>query len=129
MAKGKKTPPETVYTVLASYAVTNDYSETSRLVGVPASTVEKLVKENKDKPEFVELCAEKKTEFAAHATVIIGKALKRLEAAIDDEGTSIPVNQLTTVIGTLYDKRALAQDESTENITFKLPDGVKDYAD
>ena len=73
---------------------------------------------------------EKKEEFADKASRIIDKALKRLERAIDEE-EYIPVNQLTTAIGTLYDKRALARGESTENtkITFDLPPEVSDYAE
>lgn len=40
------------------------------------------------------------------------------------------VKALTTAIGTLYDKRALALGESTENtkIEFKLPKDVEEYA-
>lgn len=41
------------------------------------------------------------------------------------------IKALTTAIGTLYDKRALANGESTENtkIEFKLPKGVDEYAE
>lgn len=41
------------------------------------------------------------------------------------------IKALTTAIGTLYDKRALAQGESTANtnIEFKLPKEVGDYAE
>lgn len=41
------------------------------------------------------------------------------------------IKALTTAIGTLYDKRALAQGESTDNtkIEFKLPKGVDEYAE
>ena len=36
-----------------------------------------------------------------------------------DKGT-VPANHLATIIGTMYDKRALAKGESTENTTFKV---------
>jgi uncharacterized protein YdaT len=41
------------------------------------------------------------------------------------------IRDITTAVGTLYDKRALAQGESTENtkIEFKLPKGVEEYAE
>lgn len=41
------------------------------------------------------------------------------------------IRSLTTAIGTLYDKRALAKGESTENtsVTFKLPEGIMKYAE
>lgn len=41
------------------------------------------------------------------------------------------IRDITTAVGTLYDKRALAQGDSTENtkIEFKLPKGVEEYAE
>ena len=37
------------------------------------------------------------------------------------------VGEITTSFGTLYDKRALAQGENTENVGFILPDEVKEF--
>ena len=130
MPKGKKTSPETIYKILTSWAVTNNYSETARELNMAQSTVEKIIKENKNKPEFVKLCEEKRDSFSKQASKIIDKALKRLERDIDDEEKNIPVNHLTTVIGTLYDKKALADGRSTNNIMveIKLPDGCDEYA-
>ena len=131
MARGKKTSPEVIYQVMTSWATTHNYSETARELGMAMTTVEKIVKTNKDKPEFVKLCDEKKEEFADKATRIIDKALKRLEQAIENDEEYIPVNQLTTAIGTLYDKRALAKGESTNNtkVVIQLPEGVDEYAE
>lgn len=41
------------------------------------------------------------------------------------------IKAITTAIGTLYDKRALAQGESTENasVTFNLPKELNEYAE
>lgn len=124
MARGKKTNPETIYKIMASYAMTNNAEETAKLLKLPRSTVMNIIKKNKDKKEFVELGHKKKNEFADKASIIIDKALHRLENSIDNEDVPIPINHLTTVIGTLYDKRALAQGESTENSKIKI---VVDY--
>lgn len=131
MPKGKQTPPEVVYQVLTSWATTNNYSETARDLNMAESTVRKIVADNKDKPEFATLCEEKKEEFADKATRIIDKALNRLEQAIENTEEYIPVNQLTTAIGTLYDKRALAKGESTNNtkVIIELPEGIDEYAE
>ena len=118
MARGKQTPPETIYEVMTSWAVTNNYSETARALGMAESTIRKIVSDNKDKEEFAKFCEEKKEEFADKATRIIDKALKRLEQAIENDEEYIPVNQLTTAIGTLYDKRALAKGETTQYLGF-----------
>ena len=120
MAKGKKTDNETIYKIMVSMFSTNNFNETSRQLKVPVKTVEKIYKENKDKEEFTKLCMQKKEEFTDKASRLIDKALKRLEEAIDNKEDKIPVNNLSTVIGTLYDKRALAKGESTVNNKFEV---------
>lgn len=128
--RGKKTSPKDIYAVMASYAITDNLSETSRILDIPKATVKDIVDKNKDKPEFERLRTQKREDFAEKSTRIIDKALKRLESSIDDEDTAIPINHLTTAIGTLYDKRALAQGENTGKIEveIKLPEGIDEYA-
>jgi hypothetical protein len=127
--RGKQTAPETVYRIMADYAVTGNFSETSRNLRVPGRTVEKVYKDNKDKAEFAKLRDEKRADFAKMAGENIDLALKRLKSLLSDKNAVIPANQLSTVIGTLYDKRALANGESTDNVTFKLPPGIDKYAE
>lgn len=131
MARGKKTSPEVIYQVMTSWAVTNNLRETARELNVPLSSVKQIVDANKDKEEFAQLCTQKREDFAEKATVIIDKALDRLKRAIENNEEYIPVNQLTTAIGTLYDKRALAKGESTNNtkVLIQLPEGTDEYAE
>ena len=120
MARGKKTDNETIYKVMLSYVTTNNFSETARLLDMPESTVRKIIDNNRNKEEFTKLCEEKKEDFINNATRLIEKASKRLEKQLDNENENIPTNHLTTVIGTLYDKRALARGESTSNTNSKI---------
>lgn len=120
MSKGKKTDNETIYKIMISMFSTNNFSETGRQLKIPQRTVEKIYKENKNKQEFTKLCEEKKDEFAKKASRIIDKALNRLEKVLDDEEEKIPVNNLSTVIGTLYDKRNLAEGKSTVNTELNI---------
>lgn len=83
MPKGKKTDNETIYKIMVSMFSTNNFAETGKQLNIPATTVEKIYKENKEKPEFVELCAKKKDEFAETATRIINKATDLMEKRID----------------------------------------------
>ncbi len=131
MARGKKTSPEVIYQVMTSWAITNNYKQTARDLSMAATTVEKIVKDNKDKPEFVQLCADKKDTFVEKADEIIDILLERIIRETTDEEKDIPLNQLTTALGTVYDKRALAKGESTDNtkITFDLPPGVDEFAE
>lgn len=130
MSRGKKTSPEVIYKIMTSWAITNNYKETAKLLGIAEATVRKIVKENEGKEEFAKLCEEKKETFSKKAEKIIDKALERLSKELEDEGKEIPVNHLTTVIGTMYDKKALAEGQATDNVTvcIKLPDGIEDYA-
>lgn len=130
MAKGKKTDNETIYKIMVSMFKTNNFSETGRQLNIPQKTVEKIFKQYKDKPEFAKLCEQKKEEFVDKATRLINKALDRLEKMLDDKEEKIPVNNLSTVIGTLYDKRALAQGNSTVNteINIKMDKKVEELS-
>ena len=130
MAKGKQLDAPTVYSIMASYFITGNTNDTARALNMPQSTVCNIVNKNKDKEEFVKLGNEKREEFTQKATEIIDIALKRLKTTIEDKEIDIPVNQLTTAIGTLYDKRALARGESTENtaIVVKFNDEMKEWA-
>ena len=130
MAQGKKTDSITIYKVMISYITTRNYSETARQLDMPESTVRKIIDDNKDKEEFTKLCEEKRDEFVDKATRIINKALDRLDKVLEDKEERIPVNNLSTVIGTLYDKRALAKGETTVNtgITIKMDKKVEELS-
>ena len=129
--RGKKTSPEDIYRVMVSWSVTRNNMETSRQLGIPEATVRKIVEDNKDKEEFRKLCEQKENEFAEKTSEIIDMLLKRITDTVADSDKDIPLNHLTTAIGTLYDKRALSKGESTENtkITFDLPPEVNKYAE
>ena len=118
MAKGKKTSPEVIYQVMTSWAMTNNFSQTARDLNMAVTTVEKIVKDNKDKEEFVRLCNDKKDSFVEKADEIIDILLERIVKEATNDEKDIPLNQLTTALGTVYDKRALAKGESTQNVGF-----------
>ena len=118
MARGKKTAPEVIYKVMTSYAITNNYNETARNLGMAVATVKNIVDDNKDNEEFKKLRMEKKDEFSEKASVIIDKLLERITKEVDNEEKDIPLNHLTTALGTVYDKRALSRGETTQNIDF-----------
>lgn len=108
MARGKKTDEQTIYNIMTSYFDTRNYAQTGRDLGVPDTTVEKIVKEHLKDKEFVELWAKKKEDFATKADVIIYKAMDKLIQQLDSQ-ENIPINQLTTAIGTMYDKKTISQ--------------------
>ena len=130
MPRGKKTDNETIYKIMISMFSTNNFSETARQLNIPITTVEKIYKENKDKEEFVKLCKEKRDEFVEKANRIIDKALNRIEQSLDNDNEKIPINNLSTVIGTLYDKRNLAEGKATvsTDINIKMDSKVEELS-
>lgn len=121
MAQGKKTDYQTIYNIMDSYFETRSYAQTARDLGIPDSTVEKLVKEHIKDQEFRELWEKKKEDFATKADLLIYKAMDRLNKELDS-GDKISVNNLSTVIGTLYDKRTIANNGGTPNVEIKIVD-------
>jgi len=132
MARGKKYSEDIKEKAYFMYASSGSYEEVGRMLGVASSTVRSWIKAhaNAAPDEFETLRAEKKRDFVERSTEIIDIALDRLKKELIN-AEEIPVNQLSTVIGTLYDKRALAKGESTDNtrVTFTLPKELDDYAD
>lgn len=133
--RGRKLTCDEIYQIMASWAVSGSARATARELSengfeIGESTVREVVRRNRDKPEFVDLCSQKREEFSETASRIRDKALMRLESDIDNPDKDIPVNQLMTVIGVLYDKIALTEGRSTQNteVTFKLPEGFDEYA-
>ena len=118
--RGKKTDNETIYKIMISYFSTNNFSETARQLNIPVETVEDIYKRNKDKEEFIKLHKEKTDDFIEKANRIIDKAMNRLEATLDDKKEKIAVNNLSTVIGTLVDKRNLAEGKATVNTDINI---------
>ncbi|MCL2160106.1 MAG: hypothetical protein FWH48_11925 [Oscillospiraceae bacterium] len=135
MARGQQLDTQTVYNIMASYSATGNYSETARELELPTKTVESTVKKNRDKEEFIELRTSKKQEFSEKCSEIIDMLLdaikKKAETLLSDdmELGKAKLTDISTTMGTVYDKRALALGESTDNITFALPEEVKRYAE
>ena len=89
--------------VIANWWVTGKYSETSRQLNIPESSVRRIILDNKDSAFFKDIELEKRIEFNTKASKIIDKAMVRLDKELDND-KPIPINNLSVVIGTLHDK-------------------------
>lgn len=126
MPRGVKIDNQKIQEVMASYALTNSYNATAKECGVSDKSVKKIINEHSE--EFSKISEQKKEKFVEYADKLINKAMNKLEKALERD--DIPVNNLTTVIGTLYDKRALAKGEMTSNtsISIKMTDEIKELS-
>ncbi len=125
MAHGQTTNSETLYKVMLSYFVTRNMAETARQLQMPESTVKTLIKANIDKPEFVELRRQKKEEFIEKADEVIFKTINRIIKTLDEED-KIPLSQLATTFGIIYDKKALEKIDPALNKTPTLNVNIVD---
>ena len=112
MSRGVKIDNKKIAEVIASYALTNSYNATGKQCGVSDKTIKTIIESNPKEYE------KKKELFSDYCNRLIYKALGKLDKELDKE--DIPINNLTTVIGTLYDKMRLANGESTENNKFEV---------
>lgn len=126
LPKGVKIDNKKIQMVMASYALTNSYNATAKECHVSDKTVKKIIEEHSE--EYMKVSERKKLQFAEYADKLIDKAMNKLDKALDRE--DIPINNLTTAIGTLFDKRALAKGESTTNssISIKMSDEIKELS-
>ena len=112
MPRGVRTPTKKKVEVIKSYVETKSYNATSKETGVNDHVVKKIIEEN------ASLYEQEKEKFIEKTTKLLNKALDKLDKGLDND--NIPINNLTTAIGTLYDKRALAKGESTTNETLEV---------
>lgn len=105
-----------IYNIIASYEVTGNFGVTAKELGFPEISVRDIYYRNYEKDEFIEFREKKKVEFNDKASKIIDKALKRLDKELDTE-KPIPINNLSTVIGTLHDKMNISNVDTKSNET------------
>ena len=118
MASGKKLKPQQIYDIMSSWAVTDNFSETSRELGYAVSTVEVIVKKNKDKEEFIELVKQKRADFSARADKIIDKGLRLLDRQLSRAiGREDEIDEL---IDEVYDAEDVLSDRDKIETAKKL---------
>lgn len=135
--QGQKLTDELKEQIRAMLATTNNWNEIAKTLGVSWSSVQKIAKaivsdpESKDK--FEKLRDDKKQELIDRLwdNIVEAQALgfKMIEEAKQGK-RDIPLGQISTYLGTLYDKRALMVGESTSNtqMTVKLEGELDTWA-
>lgn len=121
MAKGQKYNEEIKERAWAMFSVYGNLSYISRHLNVPRSTItgwkQEFDKLSEDSDVIANLRNVKKQEFVVRAWQAVNLSQTLLEKALKEaeEGKrDIDVDKLVRVIGTLYDKQALANKEATE---------------
>lgn len=116
MARGQKTEYEQLVLVMSDYFITRSYTATAKNLDMPTSTIKSLVDAHINDKEFVELRKKKEEEFVERANHLIFKSMNIMNQELETM-QNIPINQLTTAIGTLYDKKMMATNGSLGNDT------------
>lgn len=121
MARGQKYPEEIKERAFAMLAVYGNLSYISRRLGVPRGTVSGWKKEFERLSDEDDVIAKlrqlKKADFITRAWQAVNMSQTLLERALKemlDGKRKIDEDKLIRIIGTLYDKQALAACEPTE---------------
>ena len=149
MAQGKKYNDDIKEKAFALLACNNSVADVARTLNLPYTTVqtwlnkyldqsEKMSQQQEngisnDEQDLVKLRQQKKEEFIRNAWRTIGKAHTLIERRIDkaianpnDPDCEMNVRELSTVLGTLYDKQALACKDATavveSNVALRFED-------
>lgn len=122
MAKqGQKLTDELKEQIRSALASNNNVREIAREFNVSPSSVMKVRDEKPD--EFEQLRTDKKQQLIDKLwdNIVDAAALGHKMIQEASEGKrDIPLGQISTYLGTLYDKRALMNDESTSNSTMTV---------
>lgn len=123
--------------MLALYIELDSFSAVGKRLGLPRQSIKQVIDRELAIPEVMaEYEVKKKSfndRFEKRAEHLIGEALDALEKELADiisGKRSVKLSELTTAIGTLYDKRALIKGESTENTSVQilLPKEAEEYS-
>lgn len=131
MARGQQIPDELKEQIKAALASNNNVREIARQFKVSPSSVMKFRDENPD--EFEQLRTDKKQQMINKIWISLEDAAELGHTMIlqaKENKRDIPLNQISTYYGTLYDKMALMKGESTANtsITVKLEGELDTWA-
>lgn len=103
--------------ILAEYAMTGNVSHVARKYKSDDRTIRKVLQEKRD--EFMEIREDMKVQMVKEiwgqmdSVMKLGK--KMIDEALEDK-RQIPLNHISSYIGTMYDKQALMMDENTQNV-------------
>ena len=123
MAQGKKYDELTREKALALLAVNNNVSEVARQMKLPITTVSDWKKQAEKSDDFAKVREEKKKEFIQTAWRIIEKGSKIIDrklTEVDADISKADMRAISTVLGTIYDKQALASAEPTQIVEGKV---------
>jgi hypothetical protein len=128
MAKqGQKLDDELKESIRAALVLTENKNEIAKNLGVSWATVNKVAKEIEGKPEenekFEKLRDDKKQQMIDKIWESLQDAAELGHSMIKEAKQGrrdIPLNQISTYYGTLYDKMALMKGESTINTNMRV---------
>lgn len=85
---------------------------------VSKQTIYNIIRDKKNQKQLNEYITESRNNFTKKASILIDKAIDRLNDKI--EGEEVNAKDLVTTIGVLYDKNRLENNQSTSNNSINI---------
>lgn len=85
---------------------------------VSKQTIYNIIRDKKNQTQLNEYITESRNNFTKKASILIDKAIDRLNDKIEDN--DVNTKDLVTTIGVLYDKNRLENNQSTSNNSINI---------
>lgn len=124
--RGHKINEDLKEQAIALLLINNNVSQIARDLNLPYSTVNSWFRElnKEDSTFYAKIREQRRKKFIDKAWNIIDKAQTKIETKLDDN-KNVPVRDLAVIVGTMYDKQALANQEATQIVTGNMQTVVK----
>ena len=112
--RGSKYPPEVVNEIMGIWIATHNAEEVARQTKIPVGSIKSIVKRHMFDEQFAEAQQKTLKKYGHKIEKIISKSLDRMIEVLDNKEEKIPLNHLSTEVGTMIDKFLLLDSVKSE---------------
>ena len=112
--RGSKYPPEVVNEIMGIWIATHNAEEVARQTKLPVGSIKSIVKRHMFDEQFAEAQQKTLKKYGQKIEKIISMSLDRMIGVLDNKEEKIPLNHLSTEVGTMIDKFLLLESIKSE---------------
>lgn len=112
--RGSKYPPEVVNEIMGIWIATHNAEEVARQTKLPVGSIKSIVKRHMFDEQFAEAQQKTLKKYGHKIEKIISMSLDRMIEVLGNKEEKIPLNHLSTEVGTMIDKFLLLESSKSE---------------